>query len=338
MANWSVGVPKQLTDRLPTLISGGHSPVVSVVRLHGVIASGAAGLGRQLLNADSVEGALKRAFTADGVQAVALAINSPGGSFTSLMAIYDTMQYVRADISTVCLGQAASAAAVLLAAGSGTRLGGHIEQRPVNKVLLPVAGVPILTRSVRTVLEVTGVHRIILVVRDEDRDAVREAVAPHLGSHDLWVIEGGAHRHQSEWQALRTLAVEIEEGEIDVVAIHDAARPLAPASLWRSVIDAALAHGAAIPTQQIPRLSRRDGSLAEPGLVAVQTPQAFRAAELLDAHRRADAEGFLSTDTAGCLQRYCDLPVVAVPSSPENVKLTFPEDITLAESLLSDCG
>src|SRR5213079_1296463 len=45
-------------------------------------------------------------------------INSPGGSFTSLMAIYDTMQYVRPDISTCCLGQAASAAAVLLAAGT----------------------------------------------------------------------------------------------------------------------------------------------------------------------------------------------------------------------------
>lgn len=45
-------------------------------------------------------------------------INSPGGSFTSLTAIYDTMQYVRPDVQTVCLGQAASAAAVLLAAGS----------------------------------------------------------------------------------------------------------------------------------------------------------------------------------------------------------------------------
>ena len=49
---------------------------------------------------------------------ITMYINSPGGSFTSLMAIYDTMQYVRADIQTVCLGQAASAAAVLLAAGS----------------------------------------------------------------------------------------------------------------------------------------------------------------------------------------------------------------------------
>jgi ATP-dependent Clp protease protease subunit len=50
-------------------------------------------------------------------------INSPGGSFTALTAIYDTMQYVKPDIQTVCLGQAASAAAVLLAAGTkGKRL------------------------------------------------------------------------------------------------------------------------------------------------------------------------------------------------------------------------
>jgi len=49
---------------------------------------------------------------------ITIYINSPGGSFTSLMAIYDTMQYIRPDIQTVCLGQAASAAAVLLAAGT----------------------------------------------------------------------------------------------------------------------------------------------------------------------------------------------------------------------------
>ena len=49
---------------------------------------------------------------------ITMYINSPGGSFTALTAIYDTMQYVRPDVQTVCLGQAASAAAVLLAAGA----------------------------------------------------------------------------------------------------------------------------------------------------------------------------------------------------------------------------
>nr|WP_313279721.1 ATP-dependent Clp protease proteolytic subunit [Timonella senegalensis] len=54
---------------------------------------------------------------------IILYINSPGGSFTAMTAIYDTMQYITSDVQTVCLGQAASAASVLLAAGApGKRL------------------------------------------------------------------------------------------------------------------------------------------------------------------------------------------------------------------------
>src|SRR5947209_9316775 len=61
--------------------------------------------------------------SADPDRDITIYINSPGGSFTSLMAIYDTMMFVRPDIQTVCMGQAASAAAVLLAAGTpGKRL------------------------------------------------------------------------------------------------------------------------------------------------------------------------------------------------------------------------
>jgi len=54
----------------------------------------------------------------DPERPISMYINSPGGSFTALTAIYDTMQYIKPDVSTVCLGQAASAAAVLLAAGT----------------------------------------------------------------------------------------------------------------------------------------------------------------------------------------------------------------------------
>src|SRR4051794_36070635 len=49
---------------------------------------------------------------------ISVYINSPGGSFTALTAIYDTMQFVKPDVQTVCMGQAASAAAILLAAGT----------------------------------------------------------------------------------------------------------------------------------------------------------------------------------------------------------------------------
>jgi ATP-dependent Clp protease, protease subunit len=49
---------------------------------------------------------------------IALYINSPGGSITALFAIYDTMEFIKCDVQTICMGQAASAAAVLLAAGT----------------------------------------------------------------------------------------------------------------------------------------------------------------------------------------------------------------------------
>jgi len=51
-------------------------------------------------------------------QDISIYINSPGGSFTALTAIYDTMQFIKPDVQTVCLGQAASAAAILLGAGT----------------------------------------------------------------------------------------------------------------------------------------------------------------------------------------------------------------------------
>jgi ATP-dependent Clp protease protease subunit len=59
----------------------------------------------------------------DADRDIEIYINSPGGSFTALTAIYDTMRYIKPDVRTVCLGQAASAAAVILAAGTrGKRL------------------------------------------------------------------------------------------------------------------------------------------------------------------------------------------------------------------------
>lgn len=74
-------------------------------------------------SADDVMAQLLVLESLDPESPITMYINSPGGSFTALTAIYDTMQYIKPQIQTVCLGQAASAAAVLLAAGApGRRL------------------------------------------------------------------------------------------------------------------------------------------------------------------------------------------------------------------------
>lgn len=74
-------------------------------------------------SADDVMAQLLVLESQDPERDITMYINSPGGSFTAMTAIYDTMQYVRPHVQTVCLGQAASAAAVLLAGGTpGKRL------------------------------------------------------------------------------------------------------------------------------------------------------------------------------------------------------------------------
>lgn len=220
------------------------------------------------------------------------------------------------------------AAVVILAAGSGSRVGAE-----VNKILLPLGDAPVLVWSVRDALALPDVRRVVLVVRPEERDEVAAALAPHLGDSEVLGVEGGASRHESEWNAIRALAPDITAGTIDVVAIHDGARPLAGRDLFASTLAAAREHGGAIPVVPLGSLLTDAGTPGGDDLVGVQTPQAFRAEELLAAYRAADADGFLGTDTASCLERYSELRIAAVPSSPLNLKITFPEDVALAADL-----
>ncbi|RVU23806.1 ATP-dependent Clp protease proteolytic subunit [Streptomyces antnestii] len=81
---------------------------------------------------------------------IALYINSPGGSFSAMTAIYDTIQYVSCEVETVCLGQAASAAAVLLAAGTP----GKRAVLPGARVLLDQPALPEPAQGQPTDLEI----------------------------------------------------------------------------------------------------------------------------------------------------------------------------------------
>jgi ATP-dependent Clp protease, protease subunit len=107
-------------------------------------------------------------------------INSPGGSMTSMMAIYDTMQYIQPDIQTFCLGQAASAAAVLLAAGTkGKRMA-----LPNSRILIHQPAVESgygqssdLEIQAREILRMrTAMERVIAQHTGKDEDQVRRDV------------------------------------------------------------------------------------------------------------------------------------------------------------------
>lgn len=234
------------------------------------------------------------------------------------------------------------AAVVVLAAGAGARLGAG-----TNKVLLPLGDAPVLAWSVRDALALADVSRVVVVVRPGEADAVSAALEPHLGTREVLLVSGGATRHASEWAALCALAAEITAGDIDVVVIHDGARPLAGVALFDAVIAAAREHGGAIPVVPLPALLPRSGTdgpakwegldkldhreRSEVGeMAAVQTPQAFAARALLAAHQQAQDDGFDGTDTAACLEAYAKVRIAAVVASPRNLKITFAEDVALA--------
>lgn len=241
-------------------------------------------------------------------------------------------------------------AVVVLAAGSGSRVGATVDGQPVNKVLLPLAGMPSLAHSVRAALAVRGLRRLVVVARAGEEEQVATALEPVLAEVpdevEVGLVVGGASRHASEWAALQVLAPAVRRGEVAVVAIHDGARPLAGTALFEATVAAAAEHGGAIPMLPAAGLVRRDGGRAPSGSSAVQTPQAFRADLLLTAYAEAHRDGFEGTDTAACVSRGAarpgadgdrgssDVVVAAVPSGPGNLKVTYAEDVTAAEELL----
>lgn len=224
-------------------------------------------------------------------------------------------------------------AAVVLAAGSGSRVGAE-----GNKVLLPLAGEPLLAHSVRRGAGVPGATVVVVVVRPGDEDDVAAVVEGEWGA-PVVTAPGGATRHASELSALRLLQPRIESGEVDVVAIHDAARPLASAALWSAVAQAAHEHGGAIPVRPadgVVRVDELTGAEAGEQWAGVQTPQAFAAGPLLAAYLAAESDDFQGTDTAACVAAYSELRVVAVPGEATNLKVTYADDLPLAARLLHD--
>jgi 2-C-methyl-D-erythritol 4-phosphate cytidylyltransferase len=232
------------------------------------------------------------------------------------------------------------AAVVVLGGGSGTRLGAG-----TNKVYLPLAGRRVISWSLQWAAQVPQVGAFVLVVRPEDVPLAEEVLHREARGLDVRMVVGGATRHESEDAALVHLAPYVEAGEIDVIALHDGARPLAGPALFRSVVTTAEAVGGAVPALPAtgilpvgPDGSPHPGGPAGLGperLTRVQTPQAFRAKDLLAAYSDALRGGFQGTDTASTVERFSDLVVQTVAGSRTNLKVTYPHDLFLAEQLLA---
>ncbi len=237
--------------------------------------------------------------------------------------------------SVACV-ESAKVAAVVLAGGGGTRFGGV-----QNKVYMSLGTRRVISWSILAFSRVPEIGQLVLSVRPQDRALVEEIVDRELPDVAVSIVAGGDTRHASEYNALRHLEPAIKAGEVDIVMIHDGARPLIGPSLICRVIEAARAVGGAVPGLPVGDVvevdadervrERFDGST----LLRVQTPQAFRAEHLIAAYNAAAAKGFAGTDTASCVEWFGGCAIRHVPGDDRNIKLTYPRDLPVAEQILA---
>ena len=222
----------------------------------------------------------------------------------------------------------ARTASIVLAAGSGTRFG-----HSINKVWLQLDGKHIISRSLTNASAGFVDARVILVINRDDEEFARAALLQDSMPDDIEIVYGGASRHESEYKALQYLKSDIQAGAVDLVLIHDGARPLATPALFVAVAQGAAKHGGAIPAITLD--SREMDTARSESVARVQTPQGFRADDLLEAYEKAARQGFIGTDTAACMERFFpELKVQAVAGEIFNIKITYPQDLDIAHALL----
>jgi 2-C-methyl-D-erythritol 4-phosphate cytidylyltransferase/2-C-methyl-D-erythritol 2,4-cyclodiphosphate synthase len=213
------------------------------------------------------------------------------------------------------------AVAILVAAGSSTRLGGS-----VPKQFLDLGGDTIAARAVRGLASCPGIDGVVVVVSPAELDGPRSAALRRISGVRA-VVPGGASR------LLSSLAGVEAASDAELVMVHDAARPFVTPALVRAVLEAASLHGAAVPVVAARDTVKRDdgaGFVAETldraDLRFAQTPQGARRTWLLEALRAAVRDGIAVTDEAQALER-AGRRVALVAGDPGNVKITTASDL-----------
>ena len=218
-------------------------------------------------------------------------------------------------------------AALLMAAGRGSRFGAE-----TPKQYLPLLGRPVLRHAAEALLADGAVEMILPVCAAGEEAMLAAALA---GLPCLPPVAGGATRQASVRAGLEALAA---RGAVpDRVLVHDAARPVVPRGTVLRVLAALDAAPGAIPAQPVADTLKRGeaglivATVPRAGLFRAQTPQGFRFAALLAAHRAAGAE---ATDDAQLLEA-AGLAVALVEGSEANIKITFPEDLDRVAAMLT---
>jgi 2-C-methyl-D-erythritol 4-phosphate cytidylyltransferase len=228
-------------------------------------------------------------------------------------------------------GRGKSVAAIVAAGGSGKRMGGEIP-----KQLLEIRNKPILLRTLEKLDRVPEIGTIVLSLQKALLKTVQKNIQNWHLKKTVRIVEGGARRQDTVYTGLQALPK-----NTDIVLVHDAVRPFVSVQKIRETIETAGRYGGAILAVRVKntvKLGNKDWveeTLDRSALWEVQTPQAFRRDVLIQAYKKAMAEGFYATDDSQLVERM-GLSVKIVVGEERNIKITSPVDLRLAEILAEE--
>lgn len=226
--------------------------------------------------------------------------------------------------------------AVVLGGGVGQRLGAGMP-----KQLLWLAGRTLIEHCVAAFEQAPGVDEILVVMAGGYIGQVEAMLADSGYRKVSAVIEGGVTRPDSTRVALAAIA-RAQPGEVGVL-LHDAARPLVDGRIIADCVASLRVHdaaGVAVPASDTMVVTENGVMESMPRretLLRCQTPQCFRLSVITRAHELAAADpDFAPTDDCGVVLRYLpDVKVHVVEGSERNIKITYPQDLAIAEALLA---
>jgi len=218
---------------------------------------------------------------------------------------------------------------IIAAAGSGVRMGAD-----VRKPFLTIDGEPMLHLTCHRFAPLEQIVQRIIVVHPDDlhgwREQWEEKFRPQGVDDYHDIIAGGPTRSDSVWNGLQRLGPAVR-----YVAIHDGARPFTPLPVVRRCIDRARKTGAAIVAVPVADTLKRAegrviaGTVDRDGLWLAQTPQIFERSLIEKAYQKLRESGNTATDDTQLVEALGH-PVDVVMGSTLNIKITTPDDLTLA--------
>lgn len=214
---------------------------------------------------------------------------------------------------------------IIPAAGSGKRMGAGY-----NKLLMNLAGRPIILHTLDVFEEDHNCSRIILVIHSNDESFFTEIESRYTKVH---LVFGGSERQYSVYNGLKAAKAE------GIILVHDGARPFIRPETIARLVAAAEENGAAIAAVPVKDTIKKVTNLEvvetvdRSSLWQVQTPQAFHFSVLKSAHERAQKEKYIGTDEASLVEKTRHT-VKIVEADYDNIKLTTPEDLYFAEAIL----